>query len=74
MNSEYIWIIAVVVLIVIVLKFGKSQPSLVDVTENDIIEAIKNKQKVTAIKYYRSLHGVGLKEAKDAVENIASKL
>ena len=74
MDIEYIWISAAVVLIVIVLKFGKSQPPLANVTEDDIIEAVKNKQKVTAIKYYRSLHGVGLKEAKDAVDNLASKL
>lgn len=32
------------------------------------IEALRNGDKIAAIKYFRNSHGIGLKEAKDAVE------
>lgn len=35
---------------------------------NDILELALNGRKIEAIKRYREVHGVGLKEAKDAVE------
>jgi len=39
-------------------------------TEEDIIEALKAGHKINAIKHYRAVHGVGLREAKDAVEEM----
>ena len=41
-----------------------------DVTDEDIRKVAKMGQKIQAIKWYRSLHSVGLKEAKDAVETM----
>jgi ribosomal protein L7/L12 len=35
---------------------------------NDLLKAMKDGQKIAAIKAYRSLTGLGLKESKDAVE------
>lgn len=74
MATEYLWIIGVVILLAIAVKFGKTQPPTSSVTEADIIAAIKDGRKVTAIKYYRAVHGVGLKDAKDAVESMAENL
>ena len=37
----------------------------------DVVEAIRNDQLIVAIKLYREHTGVGLKEAKDAVEALA---
>ena len=74
MEAEYLWIIGAIILLTIIIKSGKTQTSLSAVTEDDIITALKSGKKVTAIKYYRAVHGVGLNEAKDAVENMASKL
>jgi len=73
MELEYLWVIVAVTVIIIFLKFGKSTPHHSNATEEDIISALNDGHKVRAIKYYRSVHGVGLKEAKDAVEKLESK-
>jgi len=38
--------------------------------DEDILRLLKAGEKIMAIKCYRELHGLGLKEAKDAVELI----
>lgn len=43
---------------------GKADPALID----ELMRAIHNGEKISAIKAYRSMTGFGLKEAKDAVE------
>ena len=73
MELSYLWIALVVVFVFIVLKLGKSTPDKTDATEEDILLALKAGKKVTAIKYYRALHNVGLKEAKEAVEKIQAE-
>lgn len=40
----------------------------------ELRELIRSGQKIQAIKLYRELHGVGLKEAKDAVEELERNL
>ena len=42
-----------------------------NLTDADIRNAALQGQKIQAIKWYRQLHGVGLKDAKDAVEKMA---
>ena len=42
-------------------------------TEQDIINAVKNGNKIEAIKHYRFVHKVGLKEAKEAIEGMQHK-
>ena len=37
-------------------------------TDADVLRLLKTGNKIEAIKCYRSIHSVGLKEAKDAVE------
>lgn len=39
--------------------------------DGDVLELLQAKRKIDAIKIYRERHGVGLKEAKDAVEALA---
>jgi len=73
MELEYLWAVLAVTVIIIFFKFGKSIPDHSNATEEDIISALNSGHKVRAIKYYRTVHGVGLKEAKDAVEKLASK-
>lgn len=54
-------------------KTGKATPNYNNPTEEDIYSAIKAGHKIQAIKCYKSVHQVSLKEAKDAIENLASK-
>jgi ribosomal protein L7/L12 len=42
------------------------------VTDDDVKRLAQAGEKITAIKFYRRIHGGGLKEAKDAVEAMAS--
>ncbi len=41
-------------------------------TIEEITRLAKNGEKILAIKFYRQLHDVGLKEAKDEVEKLAA--
>ena len=41
------------------------------VTDDDVKRLAQAGEKITAIKFYRRIHGGGLKEAKDAVDKIA---
>jgi len=44
-----------------------------NVKDEDIIKLVKEGKCLQAIKWYRDLHGVGLKEAKIAIEQMKSK-
>ena len=44
------------------------------VTEDSVRQALMQGRKIQAIKIYRRLHGVDLREAKDAVEQLALSL
>jgi len=73
MNTTYVVIgVAVVVGLLIVFGRGSSSPTNLpqNATDDDIRTLAKNGKKIQAIKWYRALHGVGLKEAKDAVEEM----
>ena len=41
-----------------------------DLTDDDVHDLIQKGRKIEAIKAYRAVHGVGLKEARDAVEQM----
>ena len=41
-------------------------------TEQDIVRLLQSGEKIMAVRCYRSLHKVGLREAKDAVESLAA--
>ena len=41
-----------------------------ETTDADILREARSGNKILAVKWYRSLYGVGLKEAKDAVEKM----
>lgn len=69
-----IGILAVVVaitLVVILFSKAKNIPDESSATHDDILEAIQSGHKVRAIKYYRSVYGVGLAEAKKSVEELS---
>jgi large subunit ribosomal protein L7/L12 len=73
MKTAYIAVgVAVVVGLVIVFGRGSSSPTNLpeNATDDDILALAKDGKKIKAIKWYRALHGVGLKEAKDAVEEM----
>ena len=42
-------------------------------TDGDIARLVDAGQKIAAIKLYRRLHNVGLKDAKDAVDKLAAE-
>ena len=47
---------------------GDAHPEAGKGSDEAILQLVKSGNKIAAIKAYRGLHGVGLKEAKDAVE------
>ncbi len=49
-------------------------PSLTDAQLNAIADALRSGQKIEAIKLHREATGLGLKEAKDAIEAIEADL
>ena len=81
--SKYLWMSGAVFFLVWLLRSrasngGASVPSgppLPPMTPEQLSEVenlARAGDKITAIKLYRKLTGVGLKEAKDAVEKLAS--
>lgn len=58
------------------LGFGQLDAAGIPTAENDplMIDAINSGNLIVAIKIYRERTGVGLKEAKDAVEAIARRM
>jgi len=66
-------VVAIVVLLVVVLGKSSNSPSVSSSTEQDIIDAINDGNKVEAIKHYRFVHNVGLKETKKAIEAMQQK-
>ena len=77
MTTTSIIIAAAVVLLLIVLSRTGRSPHNIDLdtaTEGDIPRLLMGGHKIDAIKVYRRLHDVDLREAKEAVERIAAKL
>jgi len=73
MTAVYIAVgVAVVVGILVALGRGSSSPSGLPegATDDDIRALAQQGKKIHAVKWYRDLHGVGLKEAKEAVEEM----
>ena len=69
--------IAAVVIVLVVLGRGSGSGRTTampkDATDEDVRALAEEGRKIEAIKLYRTLHGVGLKEAKDAVDEMAAK-
>ena len=77
MTTTSIIVVAAVVLLFIVLSRTGRSPHNIDLdtaTEGDIPRLLMGGHKIDAIKVYRRLHDVDLKEAKEAVERLAAKL
>jgi ribosomal protein L7/L12 len=74
------WILGLVVAFLVVAAFlrrGERVPTFEDgaqPTEGDIDRLIAAGRQIDAIKAYRRLHRVGLKEAKDAIDERAKRL
>jgi len=70
-----IGLVAVLVLAVVFGKCGATgnSPLPPNATNEDILKLAQQGQKIQAIKWYRELHDVGLKDAKDAVERMLGK-
>lgn len=50
------------------------QPPPGEGTEADVERLVLSGRRIDAIKLYREIHGVGLKEAKEAVDKLAARL
>ncbi|MEB3190807.1 MAG: ribosomal protein L7/L12 [Snowella sp.] len=63
-------IFGILVLITIFLLFGRAQEADIPhlLSDQEILQLAQQGKKIEAIKCYRSLHNVGLKQAKEAVE------
>lgn len=68
METKHIIIAVVVAAVLLVIKFAKHQPRANSATKTDIEAALKDGNKILAMKYYRKVHGVGLTEAKAAID------
>jgi ribosomal protein L7/L12 len=56
------------------LQAGRQPATVASPKEDaDVLELMRGSKKIQAIKVYRERYGVGLKEAKDAVEALASQ-
>ena len=75
MEPIYIGVIVVAIVILLIVIFNKNRisPSMSSSSEQDIIDAIKDGNKLEAIKHYRFVHNVGLKVAKKAIEAMQQK-
>ena len=74
MEIKYIitGVCVVAVAVLLIFKGDSSAPEHPPkgITDDDIRNLAQQGQKIKAIKWYRAIHGVGLKEAKDAVEEM----
>jgi ribosomal protein L7/L12 len=77
MPGVWIAVVAAIVIVLVVLlrpQPGRPSPRIDGrtATDADVRRLIGVDRKIEAIKLYRQLHGVGLKNAKEAVERIAA--
>ncbi|MBZ0166816.1 MAG: ribosomal protein L7/L12 [Candidatus Omnitrophica bacterium] len=61
---------AVVFLVVVLITLGCYQPAAPLPADEEVRALMKEGRKIAAIKRYREIHGVGLAEAKAAVEDL----
>jgi ribosomal protein L7/L12 len=80
--SKYVWLSIVAFLLACLLRRGGSAsapnvnsgaplPPITPEQLGEVEQLARAGDKISAIKLYRKLTGLGLKEAKDAVENLA---
>ena len=50
------------------------EPFAIDPADVGVVESLKKGDEIGAIKVYRAVHGVGLNEAKEAVDEIKAAL
>jgi ribosomal protein L7/L12 len=62
--------VAILILLMVFLNKKRNNPSRTGSTEQDITDALNGGNKVEAIKHYRHVHNVGLKDAKEAIEKL----
>ncbi|HPR63376.1 MAG TPA: ribosomal protein L7/L12 [Thermoanaerobaculia bacterium] len=85
MKDLYPWIVAVIVFLVVIsilksggdtkkLKERGMYPDAENATMEDIRHLMREGYKIQAIKLYREMYHVGLKEAKEKVEEIQKEL
>jgi ribosomal protein L7/L12 len=65
--------VVVVLILAGLLGMGKTPEPPANVSDEDILRIARQGQKIQAIKWYRSLHQVGLKDAKEAVEKMTAR-
>lgn len=75
MDTLYIVIGLGLAFVFILIMNGSSapEPPPENISDDDIREIARNGEKIKAIKWYRDLHGVDLRTAKDAVEALMKK-
>ena len=64
---------AIILIICKIIMGGKIQNPPDNLSNEDIYTIAMEGKKIQAIKWYRTLHNVGLKEAKEAVEKMINK-
>ena len=65
-----VYIIAGFIVLIIIIVLVPKKPLEASVSSDEEILKIAQANKIEAIKEYRALHGVGLRDAKDAVERM----
>lgn len=79
MNEQmliYVVVGVVAVLLMLQLLFRSARPGEAENTQGrqtmqDVERLVRSGHKIAAIKVYRTIHGCGLKEAKEAVDKLA---
>jgi ribosomal protein L7/L12 len=67
-----LFIIVVAIISVFTLIFNRKPIQNIS-DDNDVKSILESGDKIKAIKAYRQLHGVGLKEAKQSIERLSSQ-
>ena len=81
MNEQmliYVVVGVVAILLALQLLLRRSHPGKAENTQGrqttqDVERLIRSGHKIAAIKVYRTIHGCGLKEAKEAVDKLADR-
>ena len=72
MSMVYLVVVLGVVLIAVITNLSVSRKAILLTSDEDIARAARSGELIVAVKSYRALHGVGVKQAKDRVLALAA--
>ncbi|HET9953574.1 MAG TPA: hypothetical protein VFQ61_03670 [Polyangiaceae bacterium] len=71
MTLVYVFVALTLVAVAAVMITSRLFPDPPNLTDEDVVAELRKGHPITAIRWYRAIHGVGLKKAKSAVAELA---